>query len=88
MRRKRVIEVNDAISCYECVKCEEDKMDRYTKFILTLIAILLALHLVKPWLSPTSAKADSQEMTVNIRKVGGRVIPPGGGIPIRIVGRQ
>lgn len=29
--------------CYEYVKCEEDEMDRYTKFILTLIAILLAL---------------------------------------------
>lgn len=70
------------------MKYEEDKMDRYTKFILTLIAILLALHSVKPWLSPTNAKAGSQEMTVNMRKVGGRTIPPGGGIPIRIVGRQ
>ena len=66
-------------------------MDRYTKFILTVIAVLLALHLVKPWLAPTNAKAGSQgsqEMTVNIRKVGSRTIPPGGGIPIRIVGRQ
>lgn len=63
-------------------------MDRYTKFILTLIAILLALHLVKPWSSPTDAKAGSEELTVNIRKVGGRTISPGGGIPIRIVDRQ
>ena len=65
-----------------------DKMDRYTKFILTLIAILLALHLVKPWLSPTNVKADPEELTVNIRAVGGVGIPYGGGIPIRIVGPQ
>ncbi len=45
-------------------------MDRYTKFILTVIAVLLALHLVQPWWTPTDVKAQYQVMDVNIAQVG------------------
>ena len=47
-------------------------MDRYTKFIFTVIAILLALHLVKPWLTPNDVKAQTygSVVNVNIEEVG------------------
>ena len=47
------------------------EMDRYSKFILTVIAILLALHLVKPWLTPKSAEGVGKVVDVNIAQVGG-----------------
>jgi len=50
-------------------------MDKYTKIILTVIAVLLALHLVKPWLIPRQARADLGEIVnVNVAKVAGKEI--------------
>lgn len=44
---------------------------KYNNFILTLIALLLALHLMKPWLSPVKANAASGITKVDIVKVSG-----------------
>ncbi len=49
-------------------------MDRYTKFILTVTAVLLALHLVRPWLIPAEVNAQSKIMDVNIAQVGYRAV--------------
>ena len=57
------------------------EMDKYSKFILTVIAVLLALHLVKPWLTPKSAEGTSSVVDVNIAKVGGHGVY-GQGIPV------
>jgi hypothetical protein len=64
---------------------------KYTDFILTVIALLLALHLVKPWLSPEEARAGSDEIVnVNILKVGGErinrsVYSTSQGVPVYLV---
>ncbi|MFX0201098.1 MAG: hypothetical protein ACFFCW_33685 [Candidatus Hodarchaeota archaeon] len=60
-------------------------MDKYTKFILTVIAILLALHLVKPWFIPYEVKAGPGIIDVNIEKVGGSFVNVSAGIPVHIV---
>lgn len=61
-------------------------MDRYTKFILTVIAVLLVLHLVKPWLTPTDVKAQTGVVDVNIAEVDGHRVRVGlmpmGGLPV------
>jgi hypothetical protein len=47
-------------------------MTKYTNFILTVIAILLTLHLVKPWFIPGNADAYGERVDVNIEAVGGK----------------
>ena len=48
-------------------------MTKYTNFILTVIAMLLALHLVKPWFIPSNVNATGDNKAdVNIAQVGGR----------------
>ena len=54
----------------------------YIKIILTVIAVLLTLHLVKP-LIVSNAQAGSEVIDVNIVKVGNRMIY-GGNIPVEI----
>ena len=46
-----------------------NKMDRYSKFILTIIAILLMAHLVKPLFMPERAEAERKVIDVNIAEV-------------------
>lgn len=62
---------------------------RYTNFILTAIAILLALNFLKPAMVPEKAYAASKVMDVNIIQVAGqRISPYGGGstaIPVIII---
>lgn len=57
-------------------------MDKYTKIVLTMIAILLTLHLFKPFLFMKDAKAGSGITDVNIVKVDNRFIHKG--IPVII----
>ena len=58
-------------------------MDKYTKFILTLIAILLVLHLIKPLFTPTNVTAKPEVVDVNIAKVGGQpIVRMGSGLPV------
>ena len=47
-------------------------MDRYSKVILTIIAILLTLHLIKPLLMPKEVSAQRGVVDVNIAEVGGK----------------
>ena len=56
---------------------------RYTNFILTVIAILLALHLVKPLFTPTTATAYKDIMDVNIVRVAGSSVITKG-VPVYI----
>jgi hypothetical protein len=58
-------------------------MDRYSKIILTVIALLLALHLFHPFYSAREAKANSGVMDVNIVKVADRWV--GRGIPVDVI---
>ncbi len=62
-------------------------MDSYTKVILTIIAILLALHLMQPWFSPTKSQAGPDVVDVNISAVGDQRIGYGGAMPVRIVSK-
>ena len=57
----------------------------YIKIILTVIAVLLMLHLVKP-LIVSNAQAGPEVIDVNIVKVGNRMIY-GGNIPVEIKDR-
>ena len=57
----------------------------YIKIILTVIAVLLTLHLVKPIIVP-NAQAGPEVTDVNIVKVGNRMIY-GGNIPVEIKDR-
>ena len=59
-------------------------MDKYTEFILTVIAILLALHLIKPWFISNKVNADPGIVDVNIEKVGGSFVNAISGIPVHI----
>ncbi len=54
----------------------------YIKIILTVIAVLLTLHLVKP-LIVSNAQAGPEVIDVNIMRVNGRTII-GGYIPVEI----
>ena len=56
---------------------------RYTNTILTVIAILLALHLIKPFFTPGSAVASKDVVDVNIVKVADRTVF-NDGIPVYI----
>ena len=49
-------------------------MDRYSKFILTVIAILLALHLFKPFFVPREAGADLSRRDVNVTHIAGHPV--------------
>ena len=49
-------------------------MDRYSKFILTVIAILLALHLCKPLFIPGEATADLSLRDVNVTHIAGQPV--------------
>ena len=57
----------------------------YIKIILTVIAVLLTLHLVKP-LIVSNAQAGPEVIDLNIVKVGNRMIY-GGNIPVEIKDR-
>ncbi len=57
----------------------------YIKIILTVIAVLLTLHLIKS-LIVSNAQAGSEVIDVNIVKVGNRMIY-GGNIPVEIKDR-
>jgi hypothetical protein len=59
-------------------------MDRYTKIILTVIAVLLALHLVKPYVLPMNADAINRVQDVNIANVGGGLVTIPAGIPVYV----
>ena len=65
-------------------------MDKYTKFILTVIAVLLTLHLVKPFFIPKEVVANNAVQDVNITKVGGvevgspTIVPKWAGMPVYI----
>ena len=67
-------------------------MDKYTKFILTVIAVLLALHLVKPFFIPKEVVAINSVQDVNITKVGGvevgspspKMVPKWAGMPVYV----
>jgi hypothetical protein len=52
-------------------------MTKYTNFILTVIAMLLALHLVKPWFVPSNVNASGTATDVNIVQVAGRDVRVG-----------
>jgi hypothetical protein len=58
-------------------------MDRYSKIVLTVIALLLALHLFHPFYSVKEAKANSGVMDVNIVKVADRWVSRG--IPVDVI---
>lgn len=58
-------------------------MDRYMKIVLTIIAILLTLHLFRPFFYARTAKASSGIMDVNIVKVDGRYISRG--VPVVVI---
>jgi len=58
-------------------------MDRYIKIVLTIIAILLTLHLFRPFFAARIAKASSGIMDVNIVKVDGRYISRG--VPVVVI---
>jgi len=49
-------------------------MDRYTKFILRAIAVLLALNLCKPFFIPGEAVADLKYQRVNVTHVDGNPV--------------
>ena len=49
-------------------------MDRYSKFILTVIAVLLALNVSKPLLVPQEATADLSLRDVNVTHIAGQPI--------------
>lgn len=53
------------------------KIDGYTKFLLTLIAIALWGLLINFICSYQIAKAAPETINVNIEKVGGRSLPTG-----------
>ena len=54
----------------------------YLKIVLTVIAVLLMVHLVKP-LIVSNAQAGPEVIDVNIARVNGRMIY-GGYIPVEI----
>jgi hypothetical protein len=54
------------------------EIDKYTKVVLTVIAVLLALYLVKPWFVPKQVMAYGAT-DVNIATVGGKSIKVGYG---------
>ena len=54
------------------------KTDTYTKVTLTMIAVLLLLHLIKPVVLPPSVQAQD---TMNVRITG-----MNGVFPIRVMG--
>ncbi len=54
----------------------------YIKIILTVIAVLLTLHLIKPFII-SNAQAGPEVIEVNIARVNGRTIY-GGYIPFEI----
>ena len=49
-------------------------MDRYSKFILTVIAVLLASHLFKPLFVPREAAADLSLRDVNVTHIAGQPV--------------
>jgi len=49
-------------------------MDRYSKFILTVIAVLLVLHLCKPLFIPGEATADLSRRDVNVTHIAGQPV--------------
>ena len=58
-------------------------MGRYIKIVLTIIAVLLTLHLFKPFFEARIAKASSVIMDVNIVKVDGRYVSKG--VPVVVI---
>ena len=60
---------------------------RYTNFILTVIAILLALHLVKPLFMPSDATTGRDITDVNIVRVAGSSVITKG-LPVYITGNK
>lgn len=63
---------------------------RYLNFILTVIAVLLLLHLVKPTVGPEMVSAQTWQKPmpgawtdVNIVAVAGKVVPFGQGVPVK-----
>ena len=56
---------------------------RYMNFILTVIAVLLAVNLVKPLLMPPSAGATKEIVDVNIARVAGSSVITKG-VPVYI----
>ena len=62
-------------------------IDRYTKVVLTVIAVALSLIALNPWLKPEVTTAASSVIDVNIAKVGGYSVTGGNwgdGIPVHI----
>jgi len=49
-------------------------MDRYSKFILTVIAVLLALNLFKPLFVPGEATPDLSRRDVNVTHIAGHPV--------------
>ncbi len=58
-------------------------MNNYTDFILTVIAILLAMNLLQPLLTPAKAVADDIT-NVNIAEVGGKWVSGIDGLKVHI----
>ena len=58
------------------------KVDGYTKFILTVIAVVLLGPLFKPLLFSKNLTASQQEINVNITKIDGYSISSSFGTPI------
>ena len=58
-------------------------MGRYIKIVLTIIAVLLTLHLFKPFFEAHIAKASSVITDVNIVKVDGRYVSKG--VPVVVI---
>jgi hypothetical protein len=56
---------------------------RYTNFILTVIAVLLALQLVRPTFIPGDASARNEITDVNIVRVAGSTVSTKG-LPVHI----
>lgn len=60
------------------------KVDGYTKFILTVIAIALLGLLFKPLLIPQEVRAGREVMDVNIAKIDGWSVNSSISSPIRV----
>jgi len=60
------------------------KVDGYTKFILTVIAVALLGLLFKPLLFSKNLTASQQEIDVNITKIDGYRVSSSFGTPIKV----
>ncbi|MBI2266374.1 MAG: hypothetical protein HYU64_14615 [Armatimonadetes bacterium] len=61
------------------------QVDRYTKFVLTVIAIALMLIAFRPLVEPRVAVAEKGVVEVNLKSIGGWSLNSSNPIPVKIV---